>query len=104
MKQSYLLILAIICSLTFACKKKDVECDATLCVINQTSDTLRYCWGCNSYTEKIPPGQKACRDVGHIKIKHGLFGTEESTVNVNFDTPGATYVIPVDECNEERIF
>lgn len=99
MKKISLLLLVVL----FSCKKKNVDCEATVCVVNQGADTVWYCWGCNSYSEFIPPGGKACRPVGHIKIKKGLFGTEESTTDVYFNTSSATYVIPVDECNEERI-
>ncbi|MEO6305156.1 MAG: hypothetical protein ABIP51_18500 [Bacteroidia bacterium] len=104
MKKNLLLLLVLVSVISISCKrKKDVDCDATLCVVNHSADTIRYCWGCNSYNEKIVPGGSACTPVGHIKIKHHLFSTDESTTDVFFQTSEATYQIPVDECNEERI-
>ncbi|RYE01896.1 MAG: hypothetical protein EOP50_01215 [Sphingobacteriales bacterium] len=76
-------------------KSKSAPCErATVCMINNTTDTIRYCWGCNMYTEKVAPGQKACREVlGPI--------SSTSTVWVDFQTAGETRRILVDECNVE---
>jgi hypothetical protein len=104
MKLFFPLFFFAICLLNVACnKKKNVDCDATLCVINRSPDTIRYCWGCNSYNEILPPGQSACTAVGHIKIRNTIFSSTESTVDAFFQTSQVTYQIPVDECNEERI-
>lgn len=76
-------------------KKKSASCDtATVCMLNNTTDTIRYCWGCNQYTEKVAPGQKACRTVmGPID--------EDNTKWVDFQTAGGTRRIEVSECTVE---
>ena len=80
--------------LLFSCEKKEQCQTATLCMVNQTADTIRFCWGCNFYTEKLPPGEKACREVmGPID--------ESSFQYVDFQTTSGTRRILVDECYVE---
>jgi hypothetical protein len=94
-KLAALFLLACSSAILFSCKKNKTECDtATVCMVNHTADTIRYCWGCNIYSEKLAPGEKACRDVmGPIN--------ESSTVWVDFQTAGGTRRIEVAECYVE---
>ena len=65
-------------------------------MVNMTADTIRYCWGCNTYSESVAPGEKACRDVmGPID--------ENSTVLVYFETAGGTRTVEVSECYVEAV-
>jgi hypothetical protein len=88
-------LLAFLSAILFSCKRNTEQCDtATLCMVNNTADTIRYCWGCNVYSEKVAPGEKACRDVrGPINAS--------STVWVDFETAGETRRIEVAKCNVE---
>jgi hypothetical protein len=91
-------LFLLTCSLAmlFSCKKS-AKCDtATICVVNQTVDTIRYCWGCNVYSEKVAPGEKACRNV------NGPIGGG-STVWVDFQTASGTRRIEVSECYVEAV-
>ena len=96
-KMTVLYLLSCSCAILFSCKKKE-QCDtATLCMVNNTADTIRYCWGCNIYSEKIAPGAKACREVrGPID--------ESSTVWVDFQTASGSRRIEVDKCNVEVMY
>ncbi|MES2847997.1 MAG: hypothetical protein V4685_02990 [Bacteroidota bacterium] len=100
MKRSAAILLLVVSAMLFSCKKQrsTVPCDtATLCMVNQTSDTVRYCWGCNIYSEKVAPGEKACRDVlGPIN--------ESSTVWVDFETASSTRRVEVADCYVEEIY
>ena len=89
-------LLACFSATLFSCKKT-ARCDtATLCMVNQTSDTIRYCWGCNVYSETLAPGEKACREVrGPID--------ESSTVWVDFQTAGGTRRVEVYKCYVEAV-
>jgi hypothetical protein len=94
-KMIFLFLLACSSATLIGCKKKQEKCDtATLCVVNNTSDTIRYCWGCSVFSEKVAPGQKACREVrGPI--------SDGSSVWVDFMTASETRRIEVDKCNVE---
>jgi hypothetical protein len=91
-------LLACSSAILFSCKKqKTAECDtATICMVNQTSATIRYCWGCNIFSETLAPGEKACRDVrGPIN--------ESSTVWVDFQTASGTRRVEVNKCYVEAV-
>ena len=96
-KITVFILLACFSAILLSCEKP-VSCDtATICVVNQTADTIRYCWGCNIYSEKLAPGEKACREVrGPID--------ETSTVWVDFETSSGTRRMEVDECYEEYVY
>lgn len=95
-KYSYLFLLTFFSAILFSCKKTP-QCDtATLCMINQTSDTIKYCWGCNFFSEKLAPGEKACIDV------HGPIN-ENSTVWVDFQTASGTRRVEVNKCYVEAV-
>lgn len=81
-----------------SCSKK-VECDnARICVKNNRSDTIYYCWGCNRYDNALPPGELACRNVGEIEISRNY----ESTSIVSFDMAGSSIAMKVEECDDIR--
>jgi hypothetical protein len=95
-----LAVFLLVCSFTllFSCKKnKTAQCDtARICMVNQTADTIHYCWGCNDFSETVAPGEKACRDVqGPIN--------ESSTVWVDFQTAAGTTRVEVSECYVEEV-
>src|SRR5687767_7209204 len=91
------LLLACSSVMVISCKKQKTCETARLCVVNGTADTVRYCWGCNTFSEKVAPGEKACRDV-RGPIEPG------STVWVDFETPSQTRRIEVAECDVEVVY
>ena len=85
----------ILSAIALSCREP-LNCDnAELCVKNIGTDTIFYCWGCNYYEDYILPGESACIYVGEV--------THESQPIYYFDTNGATYAIPVDDCFVEKL-
>ena len=96
MKISILITAVFI--LMSSCAKK-IDCDnAKLCVINVGNNTINYCWGCNSYTEILLPGEKTCIDVGplHVKSNDGYYSV------YYFDADGTTHAIQMNNCYVEK--
>ncbi len=91
-------LLTFFSATLFSCKKqKAAQCDtARVCMVNNTSATIRYCWGCNVFSETLAPGEKACRNVlGPIN--------ENSTVWVDFQTASGTRRVEVNQCYVEAV-
>lgn len=81
---------------TISSKPQNIpSCDsAILRVINRTSDTIRYCWGCNMYTNILPPGQNVQKTItGPIN--------QNRVVWVPFQTSGGTTMYEVSKCYVE---
>ncbi len=97
MKKIIPLILVISAALA-SCTKK-VQCDnAQLCVRNIGTDTIYYCWGCNSYDSTLVPGASACINVGEIEVSRSI----ENTAIMSFYSTHGSYAMEVDECFEKR--
>jgi hypothetical protein len=94
-----ILLLAFLLTAIFTSCEKPIDCDnATLCVKNVGSDTIYYCWGCNSYNDTLPPGRAACKNVGEIYVS----SSREQTQEVPFETSNANYYFTVDKCYVEK--
>lgn len=84
--------------LLFASCTKRVECDdAQVCVVNTGTDTIHYCWNCNSFTNILLPGESTCKNVGEIKITSNT----EITVSTYFESDHGSYIIDVEDCYVE---
>lgn len=84
----------------------DVDCDnARTCVINQTGDTVNYCWGCNNpqtYPDGIMlPGDTACQNVGQVSVTRN--GSNAPIVSFHAAGQGAIYSWKVDDCYVEKV-
>lgn len=102
MKTALIFIIVCIATLAAYSCSKDINCDnARLCMVNKTTDTILYCWGCNLYRDTLFPGGKACYDAGPISVSRGLGGSSESIVWVDFNSTKGSYRIKVDDCNIE---
>jgi hypothetical protein len=91
-------LLIIFFALTIASCKKNVSCDASLCVKNIGHDTIHYSWGSSAYTDSLLPGQSGCTAAGHIEVSGG----SSSTPTLYFESDHGNYAITVDECEETR--
>ena len=98
-KRISLFLLGVVALLVTACGNK-VDCDnAELCIKNVGTDTVHYCWGCNLYSESLPPGEQTCIKVGRI---HGN-RNNGSFVWVDFESDHGSYRIEVADCYVEKL-
>lgn len=78
---------------------QNIQCDnAETCVINESNDTVFYCWGCNFLEDTILPGDSACRFVGEISVGPN----SSSIVTVHFESTKGNFAWHVDDCYVER--
>lgn len=82
--------------LTGGCSKK-IECgNAEVCMVNTTTDTIYYCWGCSGFSDTLLPGEKSCTSLTTIELEEEAGGTW-----TDFNTSTGNYRIQVDECRSE---
>ena len=97
--QKELPFIIIALSLILSSCKKEYNCsNGELCVVNRTKDLVRYSFGGSVYTDELPPGRKACIDVGKIKTRP--WGG--SSVTVYFNSDHGSYYFKVTQCHQEE--
>ncbi len=92
-----IILFSVLGVFLYSCTKK-IECDnAQICVKNLSTDTVYYCWGCNTPNEILLPNNKTCIDLGPVDVKK-----DEFLVYAEFRSTKGNFTIESTECYTEK--
>lgn len=72
----------------------EFECNANVCVINNTRDTVFFCWNCNNLSDTLLPGEKTCDSSRTIFVKE----KSSRVYSTQFQSNKGSITIEVNDC------
>lgn len=85
------LSVGIIGWISTSCAKDGCD-SASVCMVNNTSDTVYYSWNSNLHDMMLPPGESACREVGELQWNESF--------TTFFESDKGSYALDVEDCEE----